>query len=67
MGLIHLQAGDLVGAYRYFLPHAERGDEQAIGHLIEICVRAGDDHRARTWEERLAQVQLAGNHPHRPS
>jgi len=61
MGLIHLQAGDLVGAYRFFLPDAERGDEQAIAHLIDVCVRAGDNQRADTWKQRLAQTQATGN------
>lgn len=49
MGLIHLQAGDLVSAYRYFLPMAERGDPEAVDRLIEICERAGDTVRADSW------------------
>jgi hypothetical protein len=49
MGLIHLQAGDLVSAYRYFLPMAEKGDAEAIERLIEICDRAGDTARADSW------------------
>lgn len=49
MGLIHLQAGDLVGAYRYFQPLAEAGDQSAIAQLIDICERAGDAARAETW------------------
>jgi hypothetical protein len=53
MGLIHLQAGDLVGAYRFFLPLAEQGDEQAITHLVDICERGGDPTRAATWRARL--------------
>lgn len=59
MGLIHLQAGDLVGAYRFFLPEAERVDEQAIAHLIDISVRAGDHQRADAWRQRLAQIRVA--------
>lgn len=53
MGLIHLQAGDLVGAYRYFLPMAEAGDTAAIGHLVDICERAGDTQRAASWAQRM--------------
>ena len=49
MGMIHLQAGDLVSAYRFFLPMAEKGDPEAIGRLVEICERAGDTARAETW------------------
>ena len=49
MGLIHLQAGDLVSAYRFFLPMAEKGDPDAIARLIEICERAGDTARAESW------------------
>ncbi|MEZ5184446.1 MAG: hypothetical protein R2720_01745 [Candidatus Nanopelagicales bacterium] len=52
MGLIHLQAGDLVGAYRYFLPMAEQGDAAAIDHLVDICQRAGDAARAEHWASR---------------
>lgn len=53
MGVIHLQAGDLVSAYRFFQPMAEQGDAEAIGYLIEICERAGDSARADSWRERL--------------
>lgn len=49
MGLIHLRAGDLVSAYRYFVPLAEQGDAAAIDHLINICRRAGDIDRAERW------------------
>jgi hypothetical protein len=49
MGMIHLQAGDLVSAYRFFLPMAEKGDPEAIGRLVEICERAGDTARAASW------------------
>ncbi len=52
MGLIHLGAGDLVGAYRYFLPMAEAGDTSAIDTMIEICRRAGDTVRAEQWTAR---------------
>ncbi len=55
MGLIHLQAGDLVSAYRFFLPLAEKGDTQAITHLIDICDRGGDPTRAATWRARLVE------------
>lgn len=54
MGLIHLQAGDLVSAYRYFLPMAEQGDAAAIERIIEICERAGDTERAEQWMARRA-------------
>jgi len=53
MGLIHLQAGDLVSAYRFFQPMAENGDVEAIVHLIDICERAGDSARADRWRSRL--------------
>lgn len=53
MGLIHLQAGDLTSAYRFFLPLAQAGDRDAIGHLIDICERAGDMERAQTWRAEL--------------
>ncbi len=53
MGLIHLQAGDLTSAYRFFLPLAQAGDREAIGHLIDICERAGDEERAQTWRAEL--------------
>jgi hypothetical protein len=49
MGMIHLQAGDLVSAYRFFLPMAEKGNPEAISRLVEICERAGDTVRAETW------------------
>lgn len=55
MGLIHLQAGDLVSAYRFFLPLAEQGDLQAMAHLADICVRGDDPARAATWRARLAE------------
>jgi hypothetical protein len=54
MGIIHLRAGDLVGAYRYFLPLAESGDASAIDSLIDICRRAGDTTRAEQWLARRA-------------
>jgi len=50
--LIHLHAGDLVGAYRYFEPLAEQGDADAVEHLIDICQRAGDVERASMWRGR---------------
>ena len=53
MGMIHLQAGDLVGAYRYFQPLAEAGDPTAISTIIDICERAGDADRAATWRAKL--------------
>lgn len=53
MGLIHLQAGDLVGAYRYFQPLAEAGDAAAIATIIDICERAGDAARAEGWRAKL--------------
>lgn len=53
MGLIHLKAGDLVSAYRFFLPMAEAGDAEAIGHLVDICERAGDSQRAASWAQRM--------------
>lgn len=49
MGEIHLRAGDLVSAYRYFQPLGEKGDASAIDYLIEICEKAGDMARAETW------------------
>ena len=49
MGSIHLRAGDLVSAYRYFLPLAQNGDQQAIDQLVDICRRAGDTERAEQW------------------
>lgn len=54
MGQILLSAGDLVGAYRYFLPSAERGDAEAIAQLVDICERGGDAERAESWRQRLA-------------
>jgi hypothetical protein len=56
MGLIHLQAGDLVSAYRYFLPSAEAGDPEAVARLVEICERAGDTERADRWRGVAADV-----------
>ena len=56
MGLIHLQAGDLVSAYRHFQPMAEAGDADAIDRLIEICERAGDAERADRWRTSRSQV-----------
>lgn len=56
MGLIHLQAGDLVRAYRFFQPLAEAGDREAVEQLIEICVRAGDHARADSWRARLTPL-----------
>lgn len=53
MGLIHLQAGDLVSAYRFFVPLADKGDQEAITHLVGICERGGDTARAATWRARL--------------
>lgn len=53
MGLIHLKAGDLVSAYRFFLPLAEGGDVQAMTHLVDICERAGDSQRAASWAQRI--------------
>lgn len=52
MGSIHLRAGDLVSAYRYFLPLAQGGDQQAIDQLIAICRTAGDTERAEQWMAR---------------
>lgn len=52
MGTIHLQAGDLVGAYRYFLPLAEAGDAEAVAQLVAICEQAGDADRAQQWRAR---------------
>jgi hypothetical protein len=52
MGEIHLKAGDLVSAYRYFAPLAESGEISAIDYLIEICERAGDQTRAETWRSK---------------
>lgn len=53
MGQIHLQAGDLVGAYRYFQPLGDAGDAEAIAMLIEISERAGDLPRAESWRAKL--------------
>ena len=53
MGQIHLQAGDLVGAYRYFQPLGDAGDADAIAMLIEISERAGDLPRAESWRAKL--------------
>lgn len=49
MGVIHMQAGDLVSAYRFFQPSGEAGDHASIEFLIEICERAGDIERADAW------------------
>lgn len=54
MGLIHLQAGDLVGAYRYFLPLAEKGERDAIEALVDICEKGGDIERANSWRAQLS-------------
>jgi hypothetical protein len=53
MGRILLAAGDLVGAYRYFLPMAEAGDRDAIEALVDVCERGADPARAATWRARL--------------
>ena len=53
MGVIHLQAGDLVSAYRFFQPSGEAGDPTSIEFLIEICERAGDSARAEQWRSRM--------------
>ena len=55
MGRIHLQAGDFVSAYRYFLPWAEDGNAEAIAQLVEICELAGDSNRAATWAAKLTE------------
>ena len=54
MGQIHLAAGDLVGAYRFFLPLAEAGDASAMEMLVEISERGGDPARAEQWRQRRA-------------
>lgn len=54
MGIIHLQAGDLVSAYRFFLPLAEAGDQAAMQQLAEISERGGDSARAESWRQRAA-------------
>ncbi|MEY3407736.1 MAG: hypothetical protein RL038_797 [Actinomycetota bacterium] len=54
MGEIHLKAGDLVSAYRYFQPLGENGDPLAIDYLVEICEKAGDQARADSWRARKA-------------
>ena len=54
MGMIHLQAGDLVSAYRFFQPLGEQGDRESIERLVEICERAGDLPRAESWRAKLA-------------
>jgi len=51
MGDIQLRAGDLVGAYRSFLPMAESGNVEAMLRLVEICERAGDSARAQRWRQ----------------
>lgn len=53
MGQILLAAGDLVGAYRYFLPTAEVGDRASIEALVAICERGADPARAATWRAKL--------------
>ena len=53
MGQILLAAGDLVGAYRYFLPMAEAGDAASVRALVDICERGGDPARAAGWRARL--------------
>lgn len=57
MGEIHLMAGDLVSAYRFFLPDAEKGVPSAIAKLVEISERAGDTATAATWRERARAAQ----------
>lgn len=49
MGEIHLMAGDLVSAYRFFLADAEKGVPSAIAKLVEISERAGDEVTAEKW------------------
>lgn len=57
MGQIHLMAGDLVSAYRFFLPDAEKGQREAIRMLVEIAERGGDAATAEKWRSRLAQAE----------
>ena len=59
MGMIHLQAGDLVSAYRFFEPMAQSGDTDSIERLVEICERAGDLSRAETWRSKLPGAAAA--------
>lgn len=57
MGEIHLMAGDLVSAYRFFLPDAEKGVPSAMGRLVEIAERAGDAATAQKWREKAEGAQ----------
>lgn len=57
MGEIHLLAGDLVSAYRFFLPDAEKGVPSAIAKLVEISERAGDAATAEKWRSRAEAAQ----------
>ena len=57
MGEIHLMAGDLVSAYRFFLPDAEKGVPSAIAKLVEISERAGDAATAEKWRSRARSAQ----------
>ena len=57
MGEIHLMAGDLVSAYRFFLPDAEKGVPSAIAKLVEISERAGDAATADKWRDRARSAQ----------
>ena len=57
MGEIHLLAGDLVSAYRFFLPDAEKGVPSAIEKLVEISERAGDAATAEKWRSRAESAQ----------
>jgi hypothetical protein len=57
MGEIHLMAGDLVSAYRFFLPDAEKGVPSAIAKLVEISERAGDTATAEKWRSRAEAAQ----------
>ena len=57
MGEIHLLAGDLVSAYRFFLPDAEKGVPSAIAKLVEISERAGDAATAERWRSRATAAQ----------
>ena len=56
MGEIHLKAGALVSAYRFFEPLASAGDISAIERLVEICEKAGDFDRAETWRKVLTST-----------
>lgn len=57
MGEIHLMAGDLVSAYRFFLPDAQKGVPSAIARLVEIAERAGDATTAQKWREKTEAAQ----------